>query len=297
MAHTQEIRALVALAQEGPLPVRVLMQYPYALLDKAAASGLLTGFGDEYLAVGAIKLFSDGSLGARTAALLEPYSDAPDLSGELIYPPAELAQRVRRIFSAGFQVCVHAIGDRAMEVTLDAFEASAEVRAGHPSARRFPPRIEHASLVNERIIRRMRRLGVAAAVQPQFARSDSWAPQRLGDRAAGCYAFRSLYEAGIPLAGSTDCPVEPLDAMAAIGQMVCRPDWSPDEGLPLTDVLRIFSEGSFALRGFPPGSGSLAPGQLADFVVLEQDPSTVPPAEIERIPVAMTVVGGAAQDR
>lgn len=294
MAHAREVRALVDLRREGPLPVRVLMQLPYAMLDHAAATGLRTGYGDDYLSVGAIKLFSDGSLGARTAALREPYTDQPSTSGELIYAPDELARRVRAVYEAGFQVCIHAIGDRAMDVTLDAIEA-APGPGGAPWA--FPPRIEHASLVDETIIRRMRRLGVGAAVQPQFARSDYWSPDRLGqERARGCYAFRTLHAAGIPLAGSTDCPVELLDAMAALGQTVHRPDWSPEERLSLEDAVRIFSEGSYALRyrtpAEAPSHGRLAPGEYADFVVLEHDPRAVAPEDVEKIPIHMTVVGG-----
>jgi len=289
MADEREVRALIDLRREGPLPVRVLMQLPYSMLEHAAGIGLRTGYGGDYLSIGAIKLFSDGSLGARTAALLEPYTDDPTTVGELIYPPDELARRVQRVHAAGFQVCIHAIGDRAMETTLDAIESAVNVHGPWS----FPPRIEHASLVNPRILARMRSLGVGAAIQPQFARSDYWAPERLGsDRARGCYAFHTLAEAGIPLAGSTDCPVEELDAMAAIGQAVTRPEWSPQESLPLDRVLRLFSEGAYALRGFPPGTGRLAPGQAADFVVLEADPRRAPPAEIERIPVFMTVVGG-----
>jgi predicted amidohydrolase YtcJ len=294
MAHEREVRALLDLHREGPLPVRVILQLPYSMLEAAAALGLRTGFGDDRLAIGAIKLFSDGSLGARTAALRQPYADDSSTRGELIYEPHELAQRVASVYAAGFQVCLHAIGDRAMDVTLDALEhaAGASEASGHPV--RFPPRIEHASMVDEGLLHRMRALGVGAAIQPQFARSDSWTPDRLGEaRARGCYAFRSMWEAGIPLAGSTDCPVESLDAMAALGQLVHRPAWSPEEKLPLEAALRVFSEGSYALRGLPEGSGRLAVGQYADFVVLEEDPFRVPAAEVERIPVAMTVVGGA----
>lgn len=288
MADGREVRALVDLHRTRGLPVRVLLQLPYSLLAQAAETGMRTGFGDDYLSIGAIKLFSDGSLGARTAALEEPYTDDPGTSGELIYEPAELSRRVTAVYAAGFQVCIHAIGDRAMRVVLDAMEEAA--KACPPL---FPPRIEHASLVNPELVRRMRDLGVAAAVQPQFACSDHWTPQRLGtERSRGCYAFRTLWKAGIPLAGSTDCPVERLDALAAIGQLVHRSDWSPDEGIPLEDALRVFSEGSYALRGLPAGSGALQIGRPADFVVLEEDPRSVPAAEIERIPVAMTVVGG-----
>lgn len=290
MAHEREVRALLDLRRQGPLPVRVTMQLPYSLLEPAAAVGFRTGFGDEHLRIGAIKLFSDGSLGARTAALQEPYADAPETSGELIFEPGELARRVRRTYEAGFQSCVHAIGDRAMHLTLDAFEAAA------PLLGSFPPRIEHASLVDAAIVRRMQALRVGAAIQPQFARSDYWAPERLGEaRARGCYAFRTLWEAGIPLAGSTDCPVEALDAMAAIGQLVHRPDWSPDQGLPLEATFRIFSEGSYRLLGMPPESGRLVRGGYADFVVLEQDPRALGPAAVEEIKVSATVVGGHAE--
>jgi predicted amidohydrolase YtcJ len=291
MAHAAEIRALVDLRREGPLPVRVRMQLPYALLEHAAALGLRTGYGDDYLRIGAVKLFSDGSLGARTAALLGPYTDDPGTAGELIYEPEELTRRVRRVFDAGFQVCIHAIGDRAMQVTLDAVW-DAPLRAdGSREGWAFPPRIEHASLISPAILGQMRELGVGAAIQPQFAHSDYWTPERLGtERARWCYAFRSLCEAAIPLAGSTDCPVETLDAMAAIGQLVHRPEWSPDEGLPLDTTLRIFSEGSYALDGRR--GGRLAEGEPADFLVLEEDPRAVPPAEIQHVPVAMTIVGG-----
>ncbi len=293
MAHAHEMRALVRLRAVGPLPVRVVMQPPYAMLDALHASGIQTGFGDAWLRYGAIKLFSDGSLGARTAAMLEAYSDAPGVVGELIYTPEELSARVRRIVERGFQVCIHAIGDRAMEVTVDAMEASEALRSADPSASRFPFRIEHASVVNARLVERMRTLGITAAVQPQFARSDSWSPDRLGpERVAGCYAFRTLHEAGIGLAGSTDCPVESMVALAAICQMVTRPDWSPQEAIPLRQALRIFSEGSYRLLGSPAGTGALEPGQHADFVALAVDPETVAPNEIESIPVVATVVGG-----
>lgn len=293
MAHEREVRALVELRGEGPLPVRVQMQLPYAMLEAARGTGLRTGFGDDYLNVGAIKLFSDGSLGARTAALFEPYADDPGTSGQLIYSPDELARRVADVYRAGFQVCIHAIGDRAMAVTLDAIAAAGAEAHANGGALPWPPRIEHASVVNPAILRRMVELGVAAAIQPQFARSDCWSPDRLGrGRARGCYAFRTLWEAGIPLAGSTDCPVETLDAMAAIGQLVHRPAWSPDERLPLETALRVFSEGSYALRGFARGSGRLAPGEYADFLVLEHDPRAVAPAEIEHVAPWATVVGG-----
>jgi predicted amidohydrolase YtcJ len=286
MAHGREVRALVDLNTAGALPLRVTMQLPYSLLESTGAAGFRTGYGNDFLRIGAIKLFSDGSLGARTAALREPYTDDPTTMGQLIYSPEDLAARVLRVYESGFQVCIHAIGDRAMDVTLDAIEAAA---AAHPAA--GPPRIEHASMVDASIVDRMRRLGVTAAVQPQFAWSDYWAPERLGpERVRGCYAFRTLWEAGIPLAGSTDCPVERLDAMAALGQAVHRPSWSPQEALPLEVAVRIFSEGAHALLGRR--GGRFQPGDFADFVVLQSDPRSALPAELPELLVGMTVVGG-----
>jgi hypothetical protein len=293
MAHDREIRALVDVHRSEGLPVRVTLQIPYSLLETTAAAGYRTGFGDGVLSLGAVKLFSDGSLGARTAALREPYSDASETSGELIYSPEELAARVARVYAAGFQVAVHAIGDRAMDVTLDAIEHG---RLHAPPGIDVPPaRIEHASVVDAGILGRMRGLGVGAAIQPQFAWSDYWAGKRLGERAAGCYAFRALHEAGIALAGSTDCPVERMDAVAAIGQLVHRPPWLPENGLALPDALRIFSEGSYQLLGRPAGTGALAAGQPCDFVVLAEDPRLCAAADLEKIPVRMTVVGGRVQ--
>ncbi len=289
MAHSAEMRALVDLRAEGPLPVRVQMQPLFSLLSSLAESGLRTGYGDDYLTYGAVKLFSDGSLGARTAAMHAPYTDDAFTVGELIYEPEVLRSHVRAIYDAGFQVTIHAIGDRAMDVCLDAIEATSSAYPDHP----WPARIEHASVVNPSIVARMKRLGVAAAIQPQFARSDYWSPERLGaERVAGCYAFRTLWEAGITLAGSTDCPVEELSAMQAIGCLVSRPDWSPDERIPLEETLRIFSEGSYRIRGLDPVLGQLAAGGYADFVALETDPREVAAAEIEQIGVALTVVGG-----
>jgi predicted amidohydrolase YtcJ len=293
MAHAPEIRALTELRAAGPLPVRVRMQLPFERLETYAEAGLRTGFGDEYLSLGAVKLFSDGSLGARTAALLAPYEDEPTSSGELIYAPDELTRRVQQVYRSGFQVCVHAIGDRALEVTLAAMAAARETE-GAPV---LPPRVEHASLVNPALVQEMLRVGAGAAVQPQFAHSDYWTPDRLGrERTRGAYAWRTLLEAGVPLAGSTDCPVEALDAPAAIAAAVHRPEWSREEALSVAEAVRMFSEGSYALGGFPapegPRTGRLEAGQFADFVVLAEDPRRVPPAELAQVPVVMTVVGG-----
>lgn len=293
MANADEVRALVELHRQGALPLRVVLQLPFHMLEHARSMGLKTGFGDNFLSIGAVKLFSDGSLGARTAALKAPYADDPSTSGELIYTQQELNDRMAAIYRAGFQSCTHAIGDAALEATLNAIQAGAESLSAAEWAALPPPRIEHASLVDPGLVRRMRELKVGAAIQPQFAWSDQWVPERLGrERARGCYAFRTLWEAGIPLAGSTDCPVERLDALAAIGDLVHRPPWLPEEGMALDTALRVFSEGAYALRGLPATRGKLTVGEPADFVVLASHPDRIEPAVIRNIPVALTVVDG-----
>src|SRR5204862_2063810 len=138
----------------------------YAMIDAARDLGMITGFGDEWLTIGAIKIFSDGSMGARTAALREDYADDLGNRGQLILCQDELDRRVQAVADAGFQVAVHAIGDAALESVLTAFE-----RCRGPQLR---PRIEHASLCPPDLMARMRSLGAAAAVQPQFIRSDFW---------------------------------------------------------------------------------------------------------------------------
>src|SRR5262249_20066351 len=181
------------------LPIRLRLQLPFAMLDAARDLGLGTGFGDEWLRIGAIKIFSDGSLGARTAALREEYTDDPGNRGQLIFSQEELDRRVQAVADAGFQVAIHAIGDAALESVLIAFE---RCRNLHPL-----PRVEHASLCPPDLMARMRALGVVAAVQPQFIVSDFWTVERLGpQRAPWAYPFRSMREAGIRLAGRTPRP-------------------------------------------------------------------------------------------
>ncbi|MBI3909559.1 MAG: amidohydrolase [Armatimonadetes bacterium] len=285
VASEQESRALQRLAEAGDLPVRVRLQLASDMLPALRSLGLATGFGDDRLRIGAIKLFADGSLGARTAALHEPYADDPGNRGTLHFTQEELDARVQAVADAGCQVAVHAIGDRALDAVLTAFERC----RGLPPR----PRVEHASFCPPPLLERMARLNVVAAVQPQFVASDWWTPERLGpQRARWVYPFRTMLQQGIPLAGGTDCPVERLNALQALGRAVHRDGRLSEERLTLDEAVAIFTEGAAYAAGEEAEAGRLAPGCRADFVVLEADPRAVPAAEIERIPVAMTVVGG-----
>jgi predicted amidohydrolase YtcJ len=240
------------------------------------------------LRIGAVKLFADGSLGARTAALREPYADDPGNRGVLMHAQAELDRRVAAIGEAGFQVAIHAIGDAALEAALTAIERA--------SRRVDPPRIEHASIAPPDLRERMRRLGAVAAVQPPFVLSDTWLPERLGsERVPWAYPFRTMRAEGILLAGSTDCPVEALDAWPAVAAAVHRGGQNPAEALSLPEALDLFTAGSAAAeerRTEPVQSGSLLPGQPADFLVMEEDPFTLATDALAGLQPAATVVAG-----
>jgi len=246
--------------------------------------------GDTRFSIGAVKLFADGSLGARTAALTSPYADEPANAGMLLQSRSELEQMVRRIHEAECQAAIHAIGDLALDRALDALEAAQAARP-RPDARH---RIEHASVARPDQIERMARLGVAACVQPQFVASDFWTAQRLGPHRIGwAYPFRSMVRAGVRLGGGTDCPVERPDPWAAFAAAIDRVQLAPEESLTLAEAIRLFTEGA-AWLGFSEGVlGAITPGALADFVVLPPH-TTWPPSSWHIIPEAAFVGAAAA---
>ncbi len=282
-----ELRALQLLREEGKLLLRVYLIPPYKFMGKLRDLGIVTGFGDSMLRIGGIKIFTDGSLGGRTAALEEPYSDMPNERGILIYSPDELKEIVLEIHRSGFQAVIHAIGDRAIRTALDAIEYALEME---PRAHRH--RIEHASVLNPSLLRRMRELGVVAVVQPHFIFSDFWAKDRVGpERARWVYALKSLKE-NIVVAGASDCPVEPLDPLRGIWAAVTRPNLPENEKLGVEDAIDMYTIGGAYASFEEDEKGSIEEGKLADLVILSDDPLEVPPDEIKDIRVEMTIVGG-----
>jgi predicted amidohydrolase YtcJ len=209
----------------------------------------------------------DGTLGSRTARLL-------DGSGVEITSGAALAEIIRRASAAGFAVAVHAIGDRANRDALDAFEATRDAWHGHG----LRPRIEHAQCVHPDDVPRFARLGVAASVQYTHATSDRDLADRLWpDRVDHAYPYRSLLEAGALLAGGSDAPVEALDPLAGLRAAVRRtsddrPPWRPEQAIELDAALASFTTAPAWLAGEEDVRGRLAPGLLADLVVLDRDP-------------------------
>lgn len=285
-------------AHEHGLPIRVYWDLPFDLMESLAATPLRTGDGDDYFRVGAVKVFADGSLGGRTAALEEPYSDDRSTSGILVVPEEELKERVYAAHALGMQVAVHAIGDRATRVSLEAVN-EAQSRLPRSSPRH---RLVHVQILSPNLISEMRRVGVVAEVQPKFLTTDMrWAQERVGgQRMRSSYSWHTMLKAGIPLAGGSDCPVEPADPLWGIYAAVTRKDMSgkpkgafyPNERITVEEAVRMFTVGG-AYAAFQEGQkGTLEPGKLADFVVLSEDLFKVPPDEIKDIEVLMTVVGG-----
>jgi predicted amidohydrolase YtcJ len=284
-----QMTAYSRLRAKGQLPLRVTGMPPYAAVEQLHAHGIRSGFGDERLRFGAAKLFSDGSLGAQTALLAEPYADKPSTRGLRIYPPEELKAKAADAQRKGFQLAIHAIGDQAVRETIDAIEYA----LGAESNRHHRHRIEHVALCPPDLLERMAARKIVAVVQPQFVPSDSWTPDRIGpDRVPWAYPFKSLLDAGVPLALSSDCPVERLDAFACLAAAVGRDAWSPGEALTAAEAIRAYClGGAYAAHG-ESWSGSLEVGKVADFVVLSGDPARLDAGGIARLRAEHVFVGG-----
>ena len=243
--------------------------------------------------VGGIKLFLDGTLGARSACLHHPYSDAPGEVGWLVLDPAVAAARMEAAHLAGLQICVHAIGDAANEVALDLF---ADLAARYPDTSGTSPRhrIEHASVLNEASADRFAELGVVAVVQPLFLRSEAgWLPERLGtERSPHTYPFRTLRDAGVVLAGSSDAPIEEPDVLAGMTAAVTRHGFEPDQALTAGEAVELYTRGGAIAQQREHEAGSIAEGFRADLVVLSADPTVVSPHKIADLDIHTTVVGG-----
>ncbi len=272
--------------REG-LTLRVWQSLPHERVSELAELGLRSRLGDDYLRLGYLKAFMDGTLGSRTAWLL-------DGSGVAITSGDELAEIVRAAAAAGWPVAVHAIGDRANREALDAFESTRD--AWEPLGLR--QRVEHAQCVDRVDLPRFARIGVACSVQFSHAPSDRDLAERFwGDRLAGTYAFRSLAESGAVVANGSDAPVEELDPLAGIAAGVRRtiddrPAWRPDEAVTVEQALHAATVAPAWLAGDERRRGTLLPGRLADLVVLDRDPVTCPPDELGAIGVVATMVGG-----
>jgi len=294
--------AFQELLQRGELGLRVLMHIPVENLEAAIRLGLRTGFGNEMLRLGGVKIFADGTLGSRTAAMLEPYEDEPENRGLVVTPKEELRELVRRAKVAGLGVAIHAIGDRANRDVLDVLEAIRRDPSVYPFSKSVD-RIEHVQLLHPDDIPRLARLGVIASMQPIHCTSDmEMARRHWGERRSRwAYAWRSLLDAGTKLAFGSDCPVETFDPLAGIHAAVTRrradgspgPEgWHPEERIGVEEAVRAYTLGAAYASGEERIKGSISPGKLADLTVLSQDIFAIPPMAILETEVVATVLDG-----
>jgi predicted amidohydrolase YtcJ len=300
----RSLRLLQRLHAAGELSPRVLVYIQRQALPNALKLGVQAGFGDDTLRFAGIKLFMDGALGPHTAAMLDPYEGQPGNLGLLTLSADETVATVAAAADGGIGVAIHAIGDRAVHVALDGIEATIrrgvrENTALPLGARRF--RLEHVQLAAPEDIARMARLGVVASVQPFHAVVDRDAAERYwGRRHTRSYAYNTLRQAGIPLAFGSDVPVDTSDPLRILHAAVMRRDdttpdrsrWLPEQALTVSQALWAYTTGAAYAGGQEAHQGSLAPGKLADLVVLADDPFTLPPERLAGAQVAATLVGG-----
>lgn len=297
-----EIAALERLASRRELPIRVYATVSPDAAPLAAffAKGARVGGGTEFLTVRAIKAYADGALGSRGAALFNDYSDEPGKRGLLVTAPERLDEVARQAHEHGWQLWIHAIGDRGNRIALDALRKAAPVSGSSKPADR--PRIEHAQVIAPDDVPRFGREGVIASMQPTHATSDMpWAEARVGpERIRGAYAWRSLKNAGSRLAGGSDFPVESENPLLGFYAAVTRQDlagnppggWRPSEKLTRKEALALFTSDAAWAVFEEDTRGTIAPGRAADLTVFTRDPMTASEKTIPGIPVVLTVVGG-----
>ena len=299
-SFTSEIRELRRAEIEGWLTCRFYEITPIEEWKRLADAGLSHGMGSDWLQLGAVKGFADGSLGSRTAWFFEPYTDDANNRGvpqPLMSPPSRMEAAVHGANAEGIQTAIHAIGDRAVSEMLDIY-----AREGGPDPRIHRFRIEHAQHMRPQDFKRFGELGIVASMQPYHAIDDGrWAEKRIGhDRARYSYAWRSMLDAGAPLAFGTDWPVAPLNPLLGIYAAVTRatldgkhPEgWFPEQRLTVDEALRAYTQGSAYAAFAEQQKGTLAPGKLADVIVLSDDPFKIAPEKIRDVTVTTTIVGG-----
>jgi predicted amidohydrolase YtcJ len=280
-----ELSVLQKLLAQKNLPVRVYLIVPANLVDSVLNSELLR-FSADKLKVGGVMVFADGYLAARTAALLQPYSDNPAESGRLFCTQEEMNTAVAQILRAGLQLVIHAVGDKAVDAALTTIErVSKEARC----------RIEQAAVLNEELIQRMKTQKVIVSVQPRVVASEFsvWAAtEHLGaERARWLFPLKTLIKEGVKIVSGSDCPMEPLNPLLGIQAAVTR-QFFPEERITVGEALRMYTVDAAYSSGEENIKGSVETGKLADLTVLSHDPEEVPPNEIENIAVEMTIAAG-----
>ena len=280
----------------GDLTLRAYLLMAHDHFPALRDAGLKTGFGDDRLRLGGIKMVADGAIASRTAYLSEPYEGSPCDHGILAIPPDEIERQVMEIHKAGFQVCIHANGDLTIDMVLSAYE-KAQAAYPRPDPRH---RVEHCTLVNTDLLNRMKALGAVATPFCTYVYYHGEKMKFYGEeRLSWMFAQRSFLDHGVVATGATDYPPGPFEPLLGIQSCVTRIDstgkiWGANQRVTVEEALKIYTiNGAYA--SFEENTkGSIEPGKLADLVVLGADPTKVDPETIKDIPVEMTIVGGKA---
>ncbi len=293
--------ALQQLHQNRQLGLRIVKNIPVYRLEHAIGVGLRTGFGDHWLRIGGVKIFADGALGPRTAAMLAPYENDPDNTGIIVTDKEEMIEKATQASANGLSVTIHAIGDRANHDVLDVYETvrQQEKRRGDTSLRH---RIEHVQILHPNDIPRLNQLNIIASMQPIHATSDmEMADRYWGVRAQYSYAWRTVLETGALVVFGSDAPIEAIDPIPGIHAAVTRrradgspgPNgWYPEQRLTLSEAIYAFTMAAALTSGQEKQLGSITPGKLADLTIFDRDIFSIPLHELQHIQIAGTIVGG-----
>ncbi|MCJ7703110.1 MAG: amidohydrolase, partial [Anaerolineales bacterium] len=288
--------ALQKIHAESELKLRVVKSIPFEALPTAVSVGLRTGFGDDWLRIGNVKMFSDGALGPYTAAMLQPYENSPNNRGLLLMDAAQIYAEGRLAVDNGLALAIHAIGDRANHEVLNAL---ARLRQQDTRLRH---RIEHVQVLQPQDTHRLAELGVIASMQPIHTTSDMYmADAYWGKRAAYSYALKTQLEHGATLAFGSDAPVESPNPFWGIHAAVTRrradgspgpAGWYPNQRLPVHQAIAGFTTGAAIAASMEDRQGKLVSGYFADLLVLDTNPFECNPDEIRNILPAATMVAG-----
>jgi predicted amidohydrolase YtcJ len=284
----KELRILQKLNSKDKLPLRVYVLIPVEYLDHLIDLGLTTGFGNDRIRIGSVKILADGSLGARTAALKTPYAGSPENKGMMLYSEEQLEELVEKTHKADLQLAIHVIGDRTAETVLKILKNTLRTnpRAEHRH------RLEHASVLSPKLIQDIKETNVIVSVQPHFIVSDFWVRDRLGDeRVRWTYALKSICKEGIIIVGGSDAPVEPISPILGIHAATTRKT-VPEERLTVSEALKLYTINAAYASFEEDIKGTIEKGKLADLVVLSRTPFQASPEQLKLIVPVMTIVGG-----
>lgn len=300
--YKEDIEDYRNLEKEGLLPIRVIVSLDYLFSDKEAGDSKQNPYNK--VKYGSYKLFTDGSLGAKSAALIEPYSDDEGNYGILVNRN-KLISDLKTAYELGLQPAIHAIGDKALEITLDAIENVVNNNAcgsNEQKKGRLPIRIIHTQVVNANLLERMKHLPIILDIQPIFLCTDlHWIESRLGkERIKSAYIWKTMQDAGLMLAGGSDCPVESYDPIMGIYAAVTRQDfngfpsdgWEKQERLSVYEAICLFTKNIACTSGDEDVLGTIEKNKFADFVVLDTNPFESEPLKLKDIKVLQTYVAG-----